>query len=49
MTIGIVGPSSLVKRPIKKLGTIGETSVLMSQLHKWWEKSGPQLDLEPMK
>jgi hypothetical protein len=44
-TLTIVRPNliieRLVERPIKELGTIGELSVLVSQLRGRWEEFGP--------
>ncbi len=47
MTLGIVRPRSPVERPLERPKTVGEQSVVVSQLCRQREKSGPQPDSEP--
>jgi hypothetical protein len=47
LTLGVVKPRSLVERPLEKHGIVSEPGVVVSQLCKRREESGPQLDPEP--
>jgi hypothetical protein len=47
LTLGVVRPRSHVERPLEKPGTIGEPSVVVSQLRRRREESGPQPNSEP--
>jgi hypothetical protein len=47
LTLGVAKPRSHVERPLEEPGTVGEPSVVVSQLHRRQEESGPQLDSEP--
>jgi hypothetical protein len=49
LTLGVVGSRSHVEGPLEEPGTVGEPSVVVSQLHRRREESGPQLDSEPAK
>ncbi len=46
LTLGVARPRSLVERPLGEPGTVGEPSVVVSQLRRRQEESGPQPDLE---
>ncbi len=47
MTLGVAKPRSPVERPLEEPETVGEPSVVVSQLRRRREESGPQLDSEP--
>jgi len=47
LTLGVTTPRSHVERPLEKLGTIGEPSVVVSQLRRRRKESRPQPDSEP--
>jgi len=44
LTLGVARPRSHVERPLEETGTVGEPSVVVSQLSKQREESGPQFD-----
>ncbi|CAM6047588.1 unnamed protein product [Sphagnum compactum] len=46
LTLGVARPSSPVERPLEEPGTVGEPSVVVSQLRRQREESGPQPDSE---
>jgi hypothetical protein len=47
LTLGVARPRSLVERPLEEPGTVGEPNVVVSQLRRQQEESGPQPDPEP--
>jgi len=46
LTLGVAKPRSHVERPLEEHGIVGEPSVVVSQLRKRREESGPQPDSE---
>ncbi|CAM6056005.1 unnamed protein product [Sphagnum tenellum] len=47
LTLGVVRPRSLVERPLEEPRIVGEPSVVVSQLRRRRDESGPQPDSEP--
>jgi hypothetical protein len=47
LTLGVIRPRTSVERPLEESGAVGEPSVVVSQLRRRREESGPQPDLEP--
>jgi hypothetical protein len=47
LTLGVARPVSHVERPLEEFGTVGEPNVVVSQLRRRREESGPQPDSEP--
>jgi hypothetical protein len=47
LTLGVVRPRSPVERPLEEPRIVGEPSVVVSQLRRRRDESGPQPDLEP--
>jgi len=47
LTLGVARPRSPIERPLEEPGTISEQGVVVSQLRRQREESGPQLDPEP--
>ncbi|CAM6038178.1 unnamed protein product [Sphagnum compactum] len=47
LTLGVARPRSHVERPIEEPKVVGEPSVVVSQLRRRREESGPQPDPEP--
>jgi hypothetical protein len=47
LTLRVAGPKSHVERPLEEPETVGEPSVVVSQLRRRREESGPQPDSEP--
>jgi hypothetical protein len=47
LTLGVARPRSPVERPLEEPGTVGEPNVVVSQLRRRREESGPQPDSEP--
>ncbi|CAK9195715.1 unnamed protein product [Sphagnum troendelagicum] len=47
LTLGVARPISQVERSLEELGAVGEPSVVVSQLRRRREESGPQPDSKP--
>jgi len=49
LTLGVARRRSLVERPLEEPRIVDEPSVVVSQLRRRWNESGPQPDSEPIR